>query len=146
MRAFAVALLALSSCRQTMKVNSEGAEAIPSEVAVSKLQEVLPTVDVVRCLSPRAAIEHEELEGWLIDATGVEFHGKATDPYSFQYSDIRSTEFARIVSGNLPVFQIALFISERGSEPKDLFRFTWADETRARRALELFEALRRKKM
>ena len=144
MRAFAIALLLLVSCRQTMKVNTESAEAIPSEVAVSKLQELLPTVDFVRCRSPRATFDHEELKDWKIDATGVGFQGQGKDPYRFQYSDIRSTEFARVIGGSQPVYQVALLISEGELEPKDMFRFNWADETRARKALELFEALRRK--
>jgi hypothetical protein len=144
MRAMAVApvvLLFFASCRQTMNVNTESSESIPSEVAVSKLQELLPTVDFVKCRSPRATIEHEELKDWKIDATGVGFRGQA--PYRFRYLDIRSTEFARI-SGNRPIYQVVLFLSEGGLEPKGLFSFNWLDETRARKALELFEAMRRK--
>jgi hypothetical protein len=144
MRAFAVApvvLLFLASCRQTMNVNTESSESIPSEVAVSKLQELLPTVDFVKCLSPRATIEHGELKDWKIDATGVGFHGQA--PYRFRYSDIRSTEFARI-SGNGVLYEVVLLISQGEPEPKGLFGFNWLDETRARKALELFEAMRRK--
>ena len=144
MRAFAVAsvvLLFLASCRQVMKVNTETSESIPSEVAVSKLQELLPTVDFVKCLSPRATIEHKELKDWKIDATGVGFHGQA--PYRFRYLDIRSTEFARIV-GNGPIYEVVLLMSDGEPEPKGMFSFNWLDETRARKALELFEAMRRK--
>lgn len=147
MRAVAVspiALFILASCVQTMKVNTEGSDAIPSEVAVSKLQELLPTVDFVKCRSPRATIEHEELKDWQIDATGVGFHGQGNDLYRFLYSDIRSTEFARVIGGKQPVYQVALYILEGDPEPKDMFRFNWTDDTRARKVLELFEALRRK--
>jgi len=146
MRAFEVApvaLLLFASCRQTMIVNTDSSEAIPSEIAVAKLRELLPTVDVVQCRSPQATIEHRELRDWKIDATGVGFQGQGKEPYRFQYSDIRSTEFARYSGGN-PVFEVVLFISEGEPEPKDLFSFQWLDETGARKALELFEALHRK--
>jgi hypothetical protein len=147
MRAFAVApvvLLFLASCRQTMTVNTDSSESIPAEVAVSKLQELLPTVDSVECRSPKATIEHEKLKEWKIDATGVGFHGQDNDQYRFRYADIRSTEFTRVHTGSQPIFEVALFVPGEDLQPKDMFRFNWFDETRARKALELFEAMRRK--
>ena len=144
MRTFAVALLLLASCRQTMKVNTEGSEAIPSEVAVAKLQDLLPTVDFVSCRSPKAKIEHEELKDLKIDATGVGFRGLDNNQYQFRYADIRSTEFTRIPNPGKPIYEVALFMMGGEPEPQDMFRFNWIDEARARKALELFEALRRK--
>ena len=144
MRRFAVALLLLASCRQTMKVNTESSEAIPSEVAVAKLQELLPTVDFVSCRSPKATIEHGELKDLKSDATGVGFRGLDNNQYRFKFADIRSMEFSRIPKPGRPLFEVALFMMDGEPEPKDMFRFNWFDETRARKALELFEALRRK--
>ena len=144
MRAFAVALLLLASCRQTMTINTESSAAIPSEVAVAKLQELLPTVDFVECRSPKAKIDHKELKEWKIDAISVGFHGQENAHYRFRYSEIRRTEFTRITAGSQPIFEVALFIPDEDRETTDLFRFNWLDEARARKALELIEALRRK--
>jgi hypothetical protein len=143
-RVATLCLLVLSSCRQTMTVNTEASELIPSEVAVSKLQELLPTVDFVNCRSSKVRIEHKDLKDWKIDATGIGFHGQDNDQFHFQYADLRSTEFTRIPLTHQPIFEVALIMMDVDHETRELFNFNWADETRARQALELFEALRRK--
>ncbi len=148
MRAVAVvplALLALASCRETIKVDTTSAESIPSEVAVAKLRELLPQVDFVTCRAPKATIEHEELKDWKIDAKGVGFRFVGKDAYRFQYSEIVSTQLDKVAGGNQTVFQVRLFMKGPDPEPKDLFRFNWADQDRARKVLELFESLRLKR-
>lgn len=133
---------AAASCRQPMVVDTSGAEMIPAEVAVAKLGELLPTVNVVGCSVPRAIYNGTEIQEWKVDGKGVEFRAGGKDPLRFMYAEITSARLDRLGGSD---FQLRIFTPAQENPKKDHFHFNWKDEATARRALELIEALRRKR-
>lgn len=144
MRRIALVLLALAApcCRQPMVVDTSGAEMIPAEVAVAKLRELLPTVDVVGCTVPRAIYTGAEVSVWKVDGKGVEFQAAGKEPLRLAYADITGARLDRLGGTD---YQVRIFTPAQENPKKDHFHFNWKDEAKARRALELIEALRRKR-
>ena len=144
MRRIALVLLALApaSCRQPMVVDTSGAELIPAEVAVARLGELLPTVNVVGCSVPRAIYNGTEIKEWKVDPKGVEFRAEGREPFRFAYAEITSARLDQLGGTD---FQLRIFTAAQENPKKDHFHFNWKDEAKARRAFELIEALRRKK-
>jgi hypothetical protein len=136
-----LAAIAAASCRQPMAVDTSGAEMIPTDVAVTKLREVLPTADVLGCTVPRAIFEGKEVKEWKIDEKGVEF-GAPPKSYRFTFAEATSVRIERLGGSD---YQVRIFTPAQPNPKKEHFYFTWKDEAKAKRAYELIESLRRKK-
>ena len=56
-------LVALTAGSCTIPVDFKGAQSIPTEIAVSKLQELLPKAFYVSCLDPNVSIDQYDIRG-----------------------------------------------------------------------------------
>jgi hypothetical protein len=133
-----LALAALSSCREAIPVDTQGAESIPAELAVAKLGELLPKAAYLSCTDPRVSFMQAEIRAWSLDEKGLEFRGPGKEPFRLAYSAIRGAELAKVLLS----FEVRVYVVTPKDPRKDLFHFNWREEEAARRATELFEALR----
>jgi hypothetical protein len=133
-----LALAALSSCRAEIPIDTQGAEAIPTELALAKLRELLPKAAYLSCTDPRVSLMQSEIRAWALDEEGLEFRGPGKEPFRLAYSAIRGAELAKVLLS----FEVRVYVATPTDPRKDLFRFNWREEDPARRATELIEALR----
>lgn len=134
----AAVLLALGSASCVIPVDTKGADSIPGEVAVSGLRDLLPKAAYIACTDPRASFLQSEIKGWTVDDKGIEFQTRREEPFRLLWSGSRGAELAKVPLS----YEVRVFMSTAKNPRKDLFRFSWKEEEPARRAVELFEALR----
>jgi len=142
MTARAAALLLLlaasSSCRQEIAVDTRAAEGIPAKIAITGLRELLPKAVYLSCGDPRVEISQSEITSWTVDEKCVELRTKVQANYRMAFSTMRGADLAK-----LPLsYQVRVFVETPKDPRKDFLHVHWRDEESARRALELFEALR----
>jgi len=132
------ALAALNSCRQPIEIDTRAAEGIPAKIAIEGLRDLLPKAAYLSCGEPRVEISQSEVTSWTVNDKGVELLTKTRGSFQLAFSAVRGTDLAK-----LPLsFELRVF-AETPKEPrKDLFHFNWREQEPARRATELFEALR----
>jgi hypothetical protein len=125
-----------------MSVDTSSSKFIPREVALEKLKEILPAVDVLGCTLPKSATwAGTDVREWKIDGTGVTFHAPPREPLTFAYAAVTSTRMDRLGA----YYQVRIFTAEQADPKKDHYHFNFRSETSARQVLELLEALRQKK-
>ena len=128
--------LALGSC--TIPVDREAAGSIPTDLAVSKLAEMLPTAWYVKCVETGISIDQSEIQAWSVTKERMEFRTSHQDPFQLSWSLCRGVELSKALFRT----ELRVFAAGPGNGRKHVFTFNWKDETEARRAAELFEALR----
>ncbi len=126
-------LAALLGCHQPIAVDTTSAKAIPAEIAVEQLRELLPKAAFLGCGEPTVSFMQDEIKSWTIDNKGLAFHPKGKDPYRMAYSSMKGTQLTKVILS----YEVRIFVGER-----DFFRFNWREEQQSREALEYFEALR----
>ena len=131
-------LATLGSCREAIPVDTRIAEAIPAELAVVRLKELLEKAAYLSCTEPKASFMQSEIREWTVDQKGVEFRGPGKEPYRLPYSSLRGAELTKVLLS----FEVRVYVDTPANPRKDLFRFNWRQEEPARRAVELFESLR----
>ena len=139
-----VAVLA-PACRRTQQVEVDTSQAqdTPRELAIEKLREVIPTAYQFGLTDPKYRWKLTRIEKWVVDAKGFEAHPVDVQAYRLDYASILST---RLEEGTK--YSDVRLVTRAGTEetPEASTYFTWRrDPDAARRALELFEALRGKK-
>jgi hypothetical protein len=133
-----LALAALLGCRQPIAVDTKSAKAIPAELAVEQLRELLPKAAFLGCGEPTISFMQDEITSWMIDDKGIEFRPKGKDPYRMSYSAIKGTQLNKVILS----YEVRIFVGSPPNVERDFFRFNWRDEQQSREALEYFEALR----
>ena len=139
-RAAALLLLlaASSSCRQEIAIDTRAAEGIPAKIAIAGLRDLLPKAVYLSCGEPRVEISQSEVTSWTVDEKGVELRTKLQATYRLAFSTMRGADLAK-----LPLsYQLRVFVQTPKDPHKEFIHLHWRDEESARRALELFEALR----
>ena len=131
---------AVTSCRNIIPLDTQGADAIPTEMAVAKLKELLPQAAYLSCTDPKASFMQSEIKGWTIDEKGIEFQTRNPEPFRLAYSEIQGADLGKV----LVSYEVRVYTATAQNPRKDLFHFNWRQEEPARRAVELFEALRQK--
>ena len=131
-------LVALASGSCVIPVDTQGAEAIPTEVAVASLRELLPNAAYVSCTEPRESFLQSDVLAWTVNNEGVEFRTRREKSFRLLWSMSRGAELARVPLS----YEVRVFMATPSDPRKSLFHFNWRDEASARRAVELFEALR----
>ena len=126
-------LAALTGCREPIVVDTKTAAAIPAEIAISGLRELLPKAAYAGRGMPARSFAQNEIKGWSVDEKGVEFRTKTNDPHAFPYASIKGSELVKVPLS----YEVKLSLGGQ-----DYFRFTWKDEDSGRRAAEFFESLR----
>lgn len=128
--------LALASC--TIPLDRDAAKSIPTELAVSKLREILPKAMYVGCLDPMVSVNQSDIKAWSVTDEGLEIRSSRKEPFRLLWSASRGAELAKI-----PLrYEVRVYVAVQGNPRKDLYHFYWKDEAEARRAAELFESLR----
>jgi len=128
--------LALGSC--AIPVDREAAESIPTDLAVSKLAELLPKAAYVKSLDPWVSVDQSDIKAWSVTKDGFEFRSSRKEPFRLLWSFSRGTEVSKV-----PLrYEVRLYAMVPGNARKAVYHFYWKDEAEARRAAELFEALR----
>jgi hypothetical protein len=136
MKRFPAVLLLLSSC--SIPVDPETSKSIPTELAVAKLREMLPTASYVSCLDPRVSIDQADIVSWSVTNEALEFRTEGRVPFRITWAASRGVELFKV-----PLrYEVRLFGVTPGNPRKDLYHFYWKDEGDARRAAELLESLR----
>ena len=131
-------LAILAGCRQPVVVDTRPAQAIPAEIAVEALRDLLPKAAFLGCGEPTISFQQNDITSWTIDEKGVEFRPKGKEPYRMLYSSMRGTELAKVLLS----YEVRIFVGSPPNVQRDFFRFNWRDEQQSRRALEYFESLR----
>ena len=131
------------ACRntQTVEVDTSQAQDIPRELAIEKLQTVLPTAYHFGLTDPSYRWRAHKIEKWVVDAEGFEVHPYDVQRYRLEFSSIISTR----LDEDSKYSYVRLVTTEAKGETPDINTyFRWRrDPASARQALELFEALRR---
>jgi len=133
-----LAFAALAGCRQPIVVDTKAAQAIPSQIAVEQLRELLPKAAFLGCGEPTISFMQDDIKLWTIDEKGVEFRPKGKDPYRMSYSSMKGTQLTKVPLS----YEVRIFVGSPPNVQRDFFRFNWRDEQQSRQALEYFEALR----
>lgn len=134
------ALLLAVSCRLPIPVDTSQAKFIPREVALDELKGLLPTAERVGCSLPRGSFARTDVREWKIEDGGVEFKVEGREPFRFTFAEISSTRLDQLQL----LYQVRVFAPAQPNVRKELFHFDWKEETPARRAIELLDALRHK--
>jgi len=135
-RTWIAVLIAVAAGSCTIPIDPR-ARSIPTELAVTKLQELLPKADYVSFLDPRVAVLQSDLRNWKVDSTGMQFESTQKQSFRLSWSDSRGVELVKVpLRYELRVFAAA------GSRRKEVLHLNWTVEDDARRAAELLEALR----
>ncbi len=145
MRVPAILLLALlavlaPACKSRTPVPVDTTEAgdIPREVAIQKLRELLPTAEYVYCTAPKETLKGSDVRGWNVQS--------AMFALDFGRGKRLSMGYAEITVVNLELigkyYTTRLFVA--ANPDKELFGFQWRQEDPAKRAVELFAALKKK--
>ena len=148
MRKISVVLLcvvALGACRKREErlVSKENAADIPREVAIQKLQELLPTAESVSCTVPKDSYKASEVKEWGVRADGLRIAPvREKDAlFTVAFADITQVRLDKVGR----YFQVRLFAKPQTDTTKDLISFTWKTEEAPTRVVELIESLRLKK-
>jgi hypothetical protein len=127
-------LVAIAAGGCVIPVDTSGAASIPTEIAAARLQELLPTATYVTSVDPRMTIERHSIAGWTADAEGLEIRVEGKAPIRVAWSVSRGAELTKHPFR----FEVRLFVGNR----QPFLYFNWKREADARRAVELFEAVR----
>jgi hypothetical protein len=130
------AALAVASC--AIPIDTRGSAAIPTEVAVARLRDLLPTAVYVGCTEPRVLFGKDDLLGLTVNEKGVEIRIPREEPFRLLWSDLRGAELLKFPLS----YEVRVTMATPANPRKYLYRFSWKEEEPARRAVELLEALR----
>lgn len=129
-------VLAGASC--TIPVDTRGSAAIPTEIAVAQLRDLLPTAVYVGCTDPKVWYGKGAIQGWTLDLKGMEIRTSREEPFRLLWSDLRGLELVHVPLS----YEVRVTMATPANPRKSLYRFNWDEEAPARRAVELLEALR----
>jgi hypothetical protein len=139
-------VIALAACRRREErpVSKENAADIPREIALQKLQELLPTAESVACTNPKDSYKASEIRKWGVESDGLRIvPAKEKDPtFTVAFADISQVRLDKVGSR---YFQVRLFAPQQPDPTKDLLSFTWRVEEHPTRVVELIESLRLRK-
>ncbi len=131
-------LLSIASCRHAVVVPVQTTDAadIPREIAVSKLQELLPTAAFVLCRSPRAKLRQDHVNSWEVSDAGFTVIHARGEPLVLDFADVTST---RLLTGK-GFYIVQIFTTGLGEY--DHFQIWFDAMQEAKSTLEALEALR----
>jgi len=130
-------LLLTASCRQPIVVDTSAAKLIPRDVAIDRLKDALASADMVVCSAPKNTLEKAEIKEWKVDDLGLEALAEGKEPIRVAFKDVTATRLDKFYL----YFQLRIFTAAQANPKKDYVHFHFATEEKARRALELLDAL-----
>ena len=142
----AVALAALApACKKKQQISVDTSEArdIPREVALQKLQELLPTATTVASTVPKETYKASDVKEWRVGNLGLEvLPVSAKDQtLSVAYAEITSLRLDQ--SGKY--FLARIFSTRQPDRGREHLVLTWTSQETAKQAVELLESVRQKR-
>lgn len=139
----AVVVLAACRRREERPVSKENAADIPREIALQKLQELLPTAESVTCTNPKDSYKAAEIKKWDVRSEGLRIvPAKEKDAtFAVTFTDISQVRLDKVGR----YFQVRIFAPPQTDPTKDLLNFVWRTEEAPTRVVELIESLRLRK-
>ena len=130
-------------CRETRRIDVDTSQEqdIPRELAIEKLSEVLPTAYHFGMTDPDLRWRTNRIEDWIVDGKGFEVHPVDVEGYRLPFSSIISTRLEERGKYST-ITLVTQEATETEAEAHTYFRWR-KNPDGARKALELFEALRR---
>ena len=148
MRKISMVLLcvaAIGACRKREErvVSKENAADIPREVALQKLQELLPTAESVACTHPKDSYKASEVKAWGVGHDGLRIAPvrEKDAVFAVAFGDISQVRLDKLGK----YFHVRIFAKPQTDPSKDLLTFIWRAEEAATRVVELIESLRLRK-
>lgn len=149
MRRMAVLVVVLAALapackkKQQIAVDTSEAKDIPREIALQKLQELLPTATSVACTVPKEYYKASEVKEWRAGNLGLEIlPANAKDkPLSLAYADMTELRLDR--SGS--TYLARIFSVHQKDKGKEHLAFSWAAQEPPKQVVELLEAVRQKR-
>jgi hypothetical protein len=136
---------ALGACRKREErlVSKENAADIPREVALQKLQELLPTAESAACTMPKDYYKASEVKEWGVRPEGLRIAPvREKDPlFTVAFADISQVRLDKLGK----TFHVRIFAKPQTDSGKDLLSFAWRTEEAPTRVVELLESLRLRK-
>jgi hypothetical protein len=138
-------VIALAACRRREErpVSKENAADIPREIALQKLQELLPTAESVTCTNPKDSYKASEIKKWGVESEGLRIapHKEKDPTFAVTFTDISQVRLDKVGR----YFQVRIFAPPQTDPTKDLLTFVWRSEEAPTRVVELIESLRLRK-
>ncbi len=149
MRRIAVLAAALAvlgpACKKKQQIPVDVSEAkdIPREIALQKLQELLPTAATVSSTVPKESYKASEVKDWRVGDLGLEIvpQNAKDKTLSLAYQDM--TEVRLDQSGR--TFLARVFSVHQADKGKEHLAFSWSAQEAPRQVVELLEAVRQKR-
>ena len=139
-----LALLALlaPACKSHKPITVDTSEAgeIPREVALQKLRDLLPTAEYLYCTAPKETLKAAEVKTYAVRNDMIEIEFSKGRTLQLAYAAI--TEVNLELKGKY--YTARVFSSAQPEAGREHFGFQWKQEERARQAVELLTALKKK--
>jgi hypothetical protein len=146
MAVLVVALAVLApACRkkQQIAVDTSDAKDIPREIALQKLQELLPTATAVSCTVPKEYYKASEVKEWRVGTLGIEVVPVSAKDKTLSLAFADMTEVRLDQAGK--TFTARIFSVHQPDRGKDHLGFVWSAQDPPRQVVELLESVRQKR-
>jgi hypothetical protein len=129
--------------KQHITVDTSEAKDIPREIAIQKLQELLPTATYVSCTSPKESYKALEVKEWRVGNLGLEIIPFSSRDKTLGVAFSEVTELRLDQSGKSYLARI--FSSQQPEKGKEHLAITWTVQETAKQVVELLESVRQKR-
>ncbi len=129
--------------KQHIPVDTSEAKDIPREIALQKLQELLPTATYVSCTAPKEAYKAVDVKEWRVGNLGLEIIPFSSKDKTLTVAYAEMTEIRLDQSGKSYLARI--FSTQQPEKGKEHLAFTWHVQETPRQIVELLEAVRQKR-
>lgn len=136
-----LAVVLATSCRKPLVVDTSSAALIPRDVAIERLKEALAKAETAELSQPRHWLGQAEIKEWAVDDKGLEARAAGRASVGVAFRDVTATRLDRVAL----YYQVRIFTAAQPGPKKDYVHFNFQAEEPARRALELLDALWKKK-
>jgi hypothetical protein len=139
------AALTAPACRkkQQIAVDTSEAKDIPREIALQKLQELLPTAEYFASSVPKESYKAADVKEVRVTATGLEVIPFSAKDKTLVLSYGDMTEVRLDQSGKY--FLARIFSVLQTDKGKEHLAFTWRIQETPKQVVELLEAVRQKR-
>jgi hypothetical protein len=129
--------------KQQIAVDTSEARDIPREVALQKLQELLPTAVSVSSTVPKETYKASEVKEWRVGSLGLEVIPANVKDQSFSVAYAEMTSLRLDQSGKY--FLARVYSTRQPDKAKEHLVITWTAQETAKQVVELLESLRQKR-
>lgn len=129
--------------KQHIAVDTSEAKDIPREIALQKLQELLPSATYVSCTAPKESYKASEVKEWRVGNLGLEIIPFSSKEKTIAVAYAEITELRLDQSGKS--FLARVFSTQQPEKGREHLAVTWTVQETAKQVVELLESLRQKR-